>query len=207
MPTGAPTPTGRSVLPRQLLTHTEPGAIRVMAPQTRDAIHRLFLLAIGIVMALTLSTASASAGNSEGATGLTGCNDLNIMEASNSTFSYFRSALETAMFNAVAWNNTNNVNPTDLVVVAHTSNTTSTDGVFFDGDYSAFCGKTWHPAGSTIGMAKCNNLVSGLQHCDRHYAYFDTSAVNSTSFDLVRERRLACHETGHIFHSYRLNLS
>lgn len=142
----------------------------------------------------------ASAGNSAGATGSTSCTALNIMETTNSTFTYYRSSLETAMYNAVAWNVTNNVSPTDLVAVAHSSNTTSTDAVYNDGDYSTFCGFTWHPGGggsSVIGLAKCNNLVGSA--CDRHYVYFDTSAVNAADFTLTKERRLACHETGHVF--------
>ncbi len=129
--------------------------------------------------------------------GSTSCGGLNRMETTNSEFSYSTISLETAMYNAVLWVVANRITPTDLTVSVHVSPTGSTDALYYDSDYSTFCGFTWHGSGgSVIGLAKCDALTGSA--CDQHRVYFDLSAVNAADFDTTKERRLACHESGHV---------
>lgn len=87
---------------------------------------------------LAITTTPALAGNFTGITGSTACNMRNVMETTNSAFTYYRSSLEAPMYAATAWNITNNVSPTDLVAVAHSQNTSST-GILVTGPLA------WNP--------------------------------------------------------------
>lgn len=109
--------------------------------------------------------------------------------------SYFRSSLTTGMYNAVAYTLNNHVAPTDIAVAAEQGSADgNTDVVYFDADYTTYCGFTWQgPGNGVIGLAQCVSL-SGSE-CQRFDLRFDTSWTDSQSDDW--RRALSCHETGH----------
>ena len=136
----------------------------------------------------------AVAGNSAGANGSTSCATVNLMENSNSTFTYHRVSLVSPNHNAVAWVLNNRVAPTDLTVQYDSTPDSATDAVYYDADYTTFCGRTWHGSGgSVVGMVQCSSLAG--QHCNRMNVHFDNSATDA--YSTTKARVLACHETGH----------
>ena len=58
------------------------------------------LVTLSVVASLLVIAGPARANNFSGASGITGCNGVNMQD--NSTMDYYRSALTTKMYNAVA---------------------------------------------------------------------------------------------------------
>ncbi len=153
---------------------------------------------IAVASVVAVVAVPADAGNFSGATGGTGCTANNM---SDSTYlSYIRISLTSKMQSAVADTLANDIDPTDIVLLTeHYSESSGTDVVYYDADYSTYCGFDWHPDGpdpdsdSVIGMAECVSLVGS--DCDKFRVRFDTSFTNSASNDTAKT--LACHETGH----------
>ncbi|MFN3217608.1 MAG: hypothetical protein ACE367_14025 [Acidimicrobiales bacterium] len=118
----------------------------------------------------------------------------------NSQLTYYRENLTPKMYSAVAFTLNNHVAPTDVAVQPEDSGAgTATDIIYWDFDYSTYCGKDWHPDGpdpdskSVIGLYVCESL-SG-QKCNRSKVRFDTSWTSPKNTTKVRA--LSCHETGH----------
>jgi hypothetical protein len=157
---------------------------------------------VGTVLAvtslLTVSVwpaGSAQASNWYGATNYAGCNNGNMQD--NRTVSYKRQSLTSTNYNAVAHAINNEFAPTDLNFSSEQSSYNSyTDMVFFDANYSTYCGYTWYNGGGggVIGLAECKS-TSGSK-CQSFHIRFDTQRTDSYN-NLTLERRLACHETGH----------
>jgi len=96
-------------------------------------------LAVTLVGALLVSVCvfiPAVANQIVGATGDTGCNDLNIHDPDDGVIGYQRVGLSNANHNQVDWVMLNRVLPTDLEVGASSSG----DFIYYDGDYTTFCG-------------------------------------------------------------------
>ena len=158
-------------------------------------------LMIAALFAATLAAVSApAAANWSGASGNTGCSG-GVNMTDNKDLYYYRSSLTSYMYSAVAHALNNEVAPTDIVVKPEESSAGSgTDIVYYDADFSTWCGKDWHPddpsdAGTAYvwGNSSCETL-SGSK-CDRNDIRFDTSYWGSASTNA--RRKVACHETGH----------
>lgn len=68
-----------------------------------------------------------------------------------STMSFLRWSLTTGMYNAVAYTLNNHVAPTDIAVAAEQDSADgNTDVVYFDADYTTYCGFTWHGSGGGV---------------------------------------------------------
>lgn len=86
------------------------------------------------------------------------------------------------------------VAPTDLNAASTSS--WNADVIFFDGNYSTYCGYTWWTpgAGGTGAITKCHSL-SGGSVCGQHRIYIGNTYSDNLS--TTKHRILACHETGH----------
>ena len=99
------------------------------------------------------------------------------------------------MYNAVASTINNRIGPTDVTVSAEQAAFDgNTDVVYFDSNYSNYCGFLWNGSGgAAIGLYECQSL-SGSK-CQSAWVRFDTSWTD-TATDPWR-RALSCHESGH----------
>ena len=149
-------------------------------------------VAISLIASAIVST-TVLASNFSGPTSGTGCNANNIQD--NSTMSFFRSSLTTGMYNAVAYTLNSHVAPTDIAIAAEQGSADgNTDVVYFDADYTTYCGFTWHGSGGgVVGLAQCVSLSGSA--CQRFDLRFDTSWTDTQTDDW--RRALSCHETGH----------
>jgi len=150
------------------------------------------ILLTGVLFFCAWGLAPAAANHIVGATGNTGCDDLNIHDPNDSVIGYQRSGLSTPNHSQVDWIMLNRVLPTDLEVGAASS---GGDFIYYDDDYTTFCGKNWWSAGSggVVGFAKCEALVASA--CDTHKVYLHLGYTNTV--DTAGRRKLICHETGH----------
>lgn len=96
----------------------------------------LVTLALGLI---AWAGTPAVANQNVGATGGTGCDDLNRHDPNDSVIGYQRTALSTDLHNAVEWVMTWDVTPTDREAGAASS---GGDFRYVDGTYTTFCGKT-----------------------------------------------------------------
>lgn len=157
------------------------------------------VLTLFVVAAVLLLAPSARASNFSGASSVTGCNGVNMQD--NSTMTYYRSALTTKMYNAVADTLNNDVLPTDVSLSPELAGHTDiADVVYYDADYNSLCGYDWHPDDSGDpdsnwigGLYECISLA-GVR-CEHSHVYFDTSAMDPLNSDAATT--WACHETGH----------
>lgn len=159
----------------------------------RRSYHRIALVAISVGAVIAVTT-PAIASTFYGATGKTGCTAFNM--ADNHEHTYYYSNLTAAMTAATTWSRINNVNPTDMTTVLMSSESSATDVVVYDTNYTSYCGYTWHTPGEggVIGLATCVS-VNRVGECEKHEMRFDTSYTADAS--LTNRRSLACHETGH----------
>ncbi len=146
-------------------------------------------------------SSSASADNYRGATGNTGCQGLNRQD--NSTMTWYRGGLTSAMHHAVGDVMVNDVDATNINRQPEESQQTlNTDVVLYDDNYTTeVCGFDWHPDSdgdgeSTIAHAECMSLTP-IDRCQRFIIRFDTSFTNSTH--VATRKTLACHEIAHTF--------
>lgn len=160
-----------------------------------------FVAALGALSVVISVPGTASGTNYTGASGNTNCAGVN--EQDNAQMTYYRSSgLTSAMYSAVVWNVNNNVAPTDFTVTEDTSETTTTDVIYYENDYTGtYCGYTWHPnstGSSLLGIYVCEKL-NGSNECDRSKVRFDKSWDVLSTTTTTKRRALVCHETGHSF--------
>jgi hypothetical protein len=150
-----------------------------------------FVVVASVLMLSIVNNHPAAANQIVGATGDTGCNDLNIHDPSDPVIGYQRSGLSAANHSQVEWIMLNRVLPTDLEVGAASSG----DFIYYNSNYTTFCGKNWWSPGSSgvVGFAKCDALVGAA--CDTHKVYLHLGYTNT--LDTAGRRKLICHETGH----------
>lgn len=157
---------------------------------------RPILLLLVIALLVIPGTAAPAQANWAGATGDTGCGDLN--KADNRDHTYYESSLST-VFNGPA---TYGLNYVDSVAYVSTTSasapTSTTDQVIYDNAYTSYCNRPWWRPGSggTIGNTRCVSDNSANE-CEKHEVRLSTSWGNSSSATLNKRRSLVIHETGH----------
>lgn len=141
----------------------------------------------------------AHAGHYTGGTGASGCIGVNAPQ--NATQRYYYDSLQLATSNAVTWNRTNNIDPTNMTTITQTAYGPGTDVWVGDQYYTDYCGDDWYtgpsdPNGAgVVGKGSCYRLVSGGSRCDQHDLRINNWFTDiATTFE---ERALACHEGGH----------
>lgn len=147
-----------------------------------------------------VATAPVAQANWFGATGLSSfnCSDSTGNMTDSTTHTYHMNTTWTTqnVEDAMNWHLPRLASEYGMTVQEHSSNNTNTDIVVFDADYTTQCGLDWDASpGNKVGLAKCVNHWNATQRCDRHYLRFDTSDTNN--FSAAKNRKLACHETGH----------
>lgn len=156
---------------------------------------RLAVIAMSSILAV-FALPAAVAHELVGATGNTGCNQLNIHQSDDGTIQYRASGLTIANYNQTVWVMDNVVGPTDLNKSLVPS---GGDFIYFDDAYTDQCGFNWVSTQYGPGVqahARCMKLISNM--CDTHHMYFSTIYTDSGSgLDTGTRRRLICHETGH----------
>lgn len=153
----------------------------------------MFLISTLAILAFQSSPASGS--NFFGASGATGCFDGNMQDTSYITWK--RQGLHWRMNNAVDYVLHDRVEDlSDLDVGPESSaHDSTTDIVYFDYNYTNYCGFSWHGSGgSVVGIAECVSL-GAANVCERFDVRFDTSWTLNQYDNWTRA--LACHETGH----------
>lgn len=165
---------------------------RVKNQRNRKA--QVAALVATLLIAVIAAIQPASANYLVGYTGNSGCTGLNMMDQFDSTVHYKRFALRTDNYDGVGWGMAFAVHPTDLDAVS-TSSSTTADVIFYDGNYSTYCGYTWWTSGSggTGAIATCHTLSGS--GCAQHRIYIGNEY--SDELDTTEHRILACHETGH----------
>lgn len=153
-------------------------------------------LIASIVVAMLLAGVSAlttaSATNYVLGNGNTGCNALNAADNRDHTFSY--EALRSDVQAAVTWARVNVIDPT-VINTSLVSQTSATDAIIRNADYTDYCGFDWHPPLSGVwGLTTCNSTNSQSE-CESHSIRFDLSYFDFAS--QTNERGLAVHEIGH----------
>lgn len=158
---------------------------------------RPILLLLVIVLLVVPGTATpAQASNWAGATGRTGCDDLN--KADNREQTYYESSLS-ATFDGPATNALDYVDSVAYVSTTPVSSPTSTtDQVIYDNAYTSYCNFPWWRPGSggAVGQARCVSVNSGNE-CEKHEVRLSTTWGNSSYATLNKRRSVVIHETGH----------
>jgi hypothetical protein len=147
-----------------------------------------------VVLAATLFSApSAAATNWYGKSNRTGCTQGN--QADNRAHGIYPYALTSAVNAALNWQVTNVLAPTVVDPVIVSSSNQYTDVIVQDSTFATFCGYTWWPTGSTIGLAVCDTLYEPEGDCEQHHLYILTTWVETQGTTQIR--RLVSHEMGH----------
>lgn len=165
------------------------------------------ILFVGLLLAATTAQVEpASATTFNLPNGTSSCTAINPTD--NDSLVKFHKFNLTTVIAPMVENRMNYLNDsTDVVVLEDSSILATTDIVFIDGNFSNYCGYSWHPASGIIGLTQCvQTLVDDSNYnddpCADHEIRMDKSWLDLSSTTTNFKRHLVCHEVGHALGSF-----
>lgn len=153
------------------------------------------ILALAILVT-TLAVTPTSANNFSGATGKTGCDDLNM--ADSNPLTYINIEISTKTATALSYTYKHLKDDTDVTTLKVDGITSETDQINRDQYYTTYCDFEWLRDGvkqGVVGHVKCNS-VNSAKKCKSHTARFNKYFTDNATTS--RMRNLTTHETGHV---------
>lgn len=148
------------------------------------------------ILATTLTVTPTSASNFSGATGKTGCSNLNM--ADSNPLTYINVEISTKTATALSYTYRQLKNDTDVTTLKVDGATSETDQINRDQYYTTYCDFEWLRDGvkqGVVGHVKCNS-VNSAKKCKSHTARFNKHFTDGASTSKMRN--LTTHETGHV---------